>query len=179
MWLFLTFVWLVTAITTKPTVQKQSYPSRFWQIGITALGAFLVFSKSAGTAWLDTRLLPSTIGMARSGFAITCLGIAFGVWARLTLGNNWSGSVTLKQNHTLVCRGPYRIVRHPIYTGLLIASAGTALQYGHLRHFLGVLVIGFGFWLKSLTEEQFLVQHFGSQYLSYRQHVRALVPFIF
>jgi protein-S-isoprenylcysteine O-methyltransferase Ste14 len=179
LWLIPVAVWVLTALTTKRTVQKQSYKSRFWQVGIVALGLFLLFHSSSKTAWFLARVLPATMTVAVLGLLITCLGIAFSIWARFTLGDNWSGTVTLKQEHTLVCRGPYRIVRHPIYTGLLIALTGTTMQYGQLRHFLGVLIIAFGFWLKSLTEEEFMVQYFGDQYLHYRQHVRALVPFIF
>jgi protein-S-isoprenylcysteine O-methyltransferase Ste14 len=179
LWLFLIVVWLATSLRTKPTVQRQSGSSRFWQMVFTILGAFLIFNKSVEIAWLDARLLPPTIAVALAGLILTCLGVAFGIWARLTLGSNWSSSVTLKEGHTLICRGPYRLVRHPIYTGLLIALTGSAMQYGHLRHFVGVLAFGFGFWLKSQTEEQFMVQRFGDQYLSYRQHVRGLVPFVF
>jgi protein-S-isoprenylcysteine O-methyltransferase Ste14 len=87
--------------------------------------------------------------------------------------------VTIKQDHTLVLRGPYRIVRHPIYTGLLIALTGSALQYGYLRSLAGILLAGFGLWLKSLFEEQFMTHRFGDEYLAYRQRVCALVPFIF
>jgi protein-S-isoprenylcysteine O-methyltransferase Ste14 len=178
-WLALCVVWLLTALTTKRTVQKQSGKSRFWHVAILALGCFPIFYKGTMNAWLDERLFPITPGFALIGFGLVCLGIAFSIWARLVLGGNWSGVVTIKEDHTLVRQGPYRIVRHPIYTGLLFAMFGFALQYGLLRSMMGVVLVGFGFWLKLLTEESFMVQRFGEDYLRYRAEVHALVPFIF
>jgi len=78
-----------------------------------------------------------------------------------------------------VRRGPYRLVRHPIYTGLLLALAGSVLEYGQVRSFLAIVVCGVGFWLKMRTEEAFMFERFGAEYLTYRQQVSALVPFIF
>ena len=99
-------------------------------------------------------------------------------WARFILGKNWSATVTIKQDHQLIVRGPYQIVRHPIYTGLLAGLFGTALIYGLMRCFVGVVVVGLGLWLKAQTEEQFMLQRFGAQYALYRQQVRALIPFV-
>ncbi|HTZ89082.1 MAG TPA: isoprenylcysteine carboxylmethyltransferase family protein [Alloacidobacterium sp.] len=179
LWLALAIVWLLSAFAAKPTMVRQSSKARFWYLFILAVGAYLIFSRHVDVPWLNIALFRVNIAVAVAGLAIVCLGIAFAIWARLTLGGNWSGAVTIKLDHTLVQHGPYRIVRHPIYTGLLISLAGTALQYGYLRSFLGVLIAGFGFWLKSLIEEQFMAQRFGNEYLAYRQRVRALVPFIF
>ena len=69
-------------------------------------------------------------------------------------------------------------MRHPIYTGFLLALLGTAFVYGQARCFIGLLIVGLGFWLKSRIEEQFMVQQFGEQYLRYRQQVRALIPYL-
>jgi protein-S-isoprenylcysteine O-methyltransferase Ste14 len=178
LWQALVIVWLLSAFAVKRTVVKQSSKARFWYLFILALGAYLIFGR-VDVPWLNFAFFHVNVAIALAGFAIACIGIAFAIWARLTLGSNWSGAVTIKQDHTLVQSGPYRIVRHPIYTGLLIALAGSALQYGYLRSLIGVLLAGFGFWLKSLFEEQFMAQRFGDQYLVYRQRVRALVPFIF
>lgn len=179
LWLVLAFIWLVLAFATKPTHQKQSYKSRFWQAGVVVLGVFLVFSENPVFASIDVRLFRESMPVVFTGFAITIAGLAFAIWARLVLGANWSGTVTIKEDHALIQRGPYRIVRHPIYTGLLMALFGTAVIHGYLRNFAGIAVTGFGFWLKILTEESFMVQRFGDTYLRYRQQVRALIPFVF
>jgi protein-S-isoprenylcysteine O-methyltransferase len=102
----------------------------------------------------------------------------FAGWARLFLGGNWSSNVTLKQNHTLVQSGPYRIVRHPIYTGLLVALLGTAVVLGELRCFLGVLLAAIAWKIKSMSEETLMVQQFGDQYARYREQVKGLVPYL-
>ncbi len=179
LWEALVLVWLLSAFAVKPTVVKQSSRSRFWYLFFSGLGAFLIFGTRVDVPWLNVTLFRVNLAVASAGFVIVGLGIALAIWARLTLGGNWSSAVTIKQDHTLVLRGPYRIVRHPIYTGLLIALTGSALQYGYLRSLAGVLLAGFGLWLKSLFEEQFMAQRFGDEYLAYRQRVRALVPFIF
>ena len=128
---------------------------------------------------MDTASFPVSTNVAIAGSAATLAGIAFAIWARVVLGANWSGVVTVKEAHVLVRRGPYRIMRDPIYTGILTAVAGTALTSGSVHSLLALPVLSFGFWLKTLTEEHFMVAEFGEDYLRYRHEVRALVPFLF
>jgi protein-S-isoprenylcysteine O-methyltransferase Ste14 len=179
LWQLLGIVWLVGAFLVKPTAIRHSSKARFWYLLILVVAGYLIFGRHMDISWLNMAIFSVNTVIARTGLAVTCIGIAFCIWARLILGGNWSGAVTIKQDHTLVQSGPYSIVRHPIYTGLLIALTGTAIQYGYVRSFLGVLLAGFGFWLKSLIEEQFMAQRFGHRYLVYRQRVSALIPFIF
>lgn len=178
-WLALLLVWVVKALGTKRTIQRQSRASRLLHGGILALGAYLLFARQTGIPLLDHQLSPVNVSMALAGFVVALLGVAFSVWARLILGGNWSGVVTVKENHTLVRQGPYRIVRHPIYTGILLALIGSALQRGAIRCWMAVIICGFGFWLKTQIEERFMVQKFGEEYLHYRHEVKALAPFIF
>ena len=122
--------------------------------------------------------MPDAPGARIIGLVLTSGGMFFTVWARLQLGSNWSGVVTIKQQHTLVVRGPYRLVRHPIYSGLLLAILGTAITYGRIRCFLG-LGLAFASWLaKSRIEERFLIRQFGSAYEDYCRQVKALIPFV-
>jgi protein-S-isoprenylcysteine O-methyltransferase Ste14 len=95
------------------------------------------------------------------------------------LGGNWSGAVTVKEGHTLICRGPYTIVRHPIYSGLLLALLGVALIIGEVRGLLGVGVLFLSYWLKSRMEERFMLEQFGAGYRQYQQRVKALIPHVF
>ena len=94
------------------------------------------------------------------------------------LGRNWSGIVTVKQDHELVRSGPYRWVRHPIYTGLLIAFVGTAISRGEWRGVLAVLIVFAALWRKLQLEERWMIETFGDAYLRYRAEVRALIPFV-
>jgi protein-S-isoprenylcysteine O-methyltransferase Ste14 len=179
LWAVLTAVWVVGMFMTRQTVRQQTRSSRIWQMGIVLLGMWLLFGWGTGIAWMDRAAFPVTTVVAMAGLATTLAGVAFAIWARVMLGANWSGVITVKEGHTLVRLGPYRIVRHPIYTGLLMAVTGTALTHGSVRSILALPIVAFGFWLKTLTEECFMVQEFGEEYLCYKHEVRALVPFLF
>jgi protein-S-isoprenylcysteine O-methyltransferase Ste14 len=179
LWLLLCAVWLGSAPFVKPTLQRQSAESRLQQTIIFGIGLYMLFGSPAYPEWFNQPLIAVTIPVALTGLALVLLGVAFSCWARLTLGENWSASPTIKQDHALVMRGPYRIVRHPIYTGLLTGLVGSALQHGLVRSFLAVLVCVVSLWIKIAAEEHFMIQRFGDQYRRYARHVSALVPFVF
>jgi protein-S-isoprenylcysteine O-methyltransferase Ste14 len=178
-WMALVVVWVVGALRTKRTVRRQSSASQLLYTAILVAGVYLIFAKQSGIPWLDRQLFPVTVPIALVGLLAVLMGVAFSIWARLILGGNWSNRVTVKENHTLVRSGPYRIVRHPIYSGILLGMFGSALQRGGIRCFAGVLICALSFWLKTRAEEHFMVQSFGEQYLQYRHRVKALAPFIF
>ena len=179
LWLALTIVWVVGMFTTRRTVRRQTSSSRVWQSGIVLLGFWLLFGPGPGIRGIDATAFAVTTTTALAGLATTLAGVAFAIWARVTLGANWSGVITVKEGHTLIRRGPYSIVRHPIYTGILTAAAGTALTHGSVRALLAPPVVAFGFWLKTVTEEQFMAAEFGEAYMRYQRDVRALIPFLF
>jgi protein-S-isoprenylcysteine O-methyltransferase Ste14 len=92
------------------------------------------------------------------------------------LAGNWSGTVTLKEDHSLTRDGPYRFVRHPIYTGILLGILGSAIAEGEWRGLVGLGLITLSFLRKSTIEEQFLTAQFGDAYTRYRAEVAALIP---
>ncbi len=139
---------------------------------------FLLFSDETAVGFLAYRLLPSSLEWACIGAALVLAGLLFAVWARFFLGANWSSRVTVKQNHELVRSGPYRLVRHPIYSGFLFAILGTALAVGEVRSFLAIISAFIGFKLKSLTEEKFMTGQFGEAYAQYQREVKGLIPLI-
>jgi protein-S-isoprenylcysteine O-methyltransferase Ste14 len=169
----------VGALRTKRTVRSQSGASQLLYTAILVVGVGLIFVKDSGIPWLDRQLFLVTVPIAVAGLLAVLIGVAFSVWSRLMLGANWSNRVTVKENHTLVRSGPYRIVRHPIYSGILFGMLGSAVQRGGIRCFAGVLLCWLSFSLKTQAEERFMVQSFGDEYLQYRLKVKALVPFIF
>jgi protein-S-isoprenylcysteine O-methyltransferase Ste14 len=117
--------------------------------------------------------------LARAGGAVVCVfGLLVTMWSRRTLGGNWSSEVAFKQNHELVKTGPYRFARHPIYTGLLLMCLGTAVHAGNLHSWLGLPLLGAGFWIKLKQEEAIILQHFPGEYSAYQKQVKALVPFV-
>jgi protein-S-isoprenylcysteine O-methyltransferase Ste14 len=95
------------------------------------------------------------------------------------LGGNWSGRVTIKEGHTLEKRGPYAIVRHPIYSGLLLAVLGTAIAFREIRGLIAVALVFAMLLMKSRMEERFMMEEFGSVYRDYGRQVKALIPFVY
>ncbi len=117
-----------------------------------------------------------TGGYFLAGF--TLAGLLFAWWARIHLGRLWSGSITRKADHRLVDSGPYRLVRHPIYTGLIAATLATAVAEATATASLGWVLIALALWLKAHIEERFLVAELGPEiYANYRSRVPMLVPF--
>ncbi len=177
-WLVFGVLWFLPAIFGKRTIQRQTSGSRLLQIILILIAYRLLFRPVLPWDVLNLRLVPATPSATIAGYSLLAAGMLFACWARVFLGGNWSASVTLKQDHTLVRSGPYSIVRHPIYTGLLVAMLGTAIAVGELRCFLGVALAAVAWKMKSLTEEALMVQQFGDQYARYRMEVKALVPYI-
>ncbi|HTR37485.1 MAG TPA: isoprenylcysteine carboxylmethyltransferase family protein [Bryobacteraceae bacterium] len=177
-WIAFIVIWLATAAATKRTTRMQSSGSRLLQGGLAAAGAILLLARSVSIGWLGLELLPDTAALAYTGAALTFAGIAFAVWARFVIGRNWSGTVTIKQDHELIRGGPYALVRHPIYTGVLLAIVGTALAVDEVRGLIAIVLVTAGFWLKLRTEETFMLQQFGDRYRRYQQEVKALIPFV-
>ncbi len=179
LWTILAIIWLLGMLTTKRSVRTQPLGPRLFQIGLSMVACYLAFTRAFENGWLRLRILPGSDFTGAAGLTLTFAGIAFAVWARLLLGRNWSSNVTLKQNHTLVRQGPYKIVRHPIYTGFLLAMLGTALIVGELRGLIAVGLLFLAFWLKSSMEERFMLDHFGSEYRQYQSQVKGLIPYVF
>src|SRR5262249_11895523 len=102
----------------------------------------------------------------------------FALWARVALGRNWSGVVTLKEGHELIEHGPYRFVRHPIYTGIFTMFFATALALGHLSGFAGALLTFASFWVKLCDEEKLMLQQFPERYAAYRRRAKRIIPFV-
>ena len=110
------------------------------------------------------------------GMALLCLGFALTFWARVTLGGNWSGRITLKQDHELITTGPYRFVRHPIYTGLILALLGSAIVEETLLLVFVLIAVTWGFVIKARIEESYMLVNFGTRYEDYRALTGLLLP---
>jgi len=120
--------------------------------------------------------LPKSAGWVMVLFCV--LGFAFAWWARLHLGLLWSAQVTKKADHQIVDSGPYGIVRHPIYTGIILAAIALAIVKGTVIAVIGALLGTLGFWVKARLEEGFLREQLGAEaYDASRRRVPTLVPF--
>ena len=179
LWTALWIFWVISALMAKQSVKRQSFSSRLAQTVPVIIAFSLLFARHTWPYWLHLRFFPkSELTIMWIGTALTAAGTAFAIWARLWIGRNWSGTITIKEQHELIQGGPYSLVRHPIYTGLLLAFLGTALVHGEISGLLGFLLLVLGFGFKLRMEETFMVQQFGSTYLDYKHRVKAVVPFL-
>jgi protein-S-isoprenylcysteine O-methyltransferase Ste14 len=178
-WYLLGLVWLIGLAFTKRTVRSQPVLPRLFHMALVIAGFYLLGSSRLRAGWLGIVLLPHSQATDIAGLVITLAGCLFAIWARLTLGSNWSGRATVKANHELIVSGPYSIARHPIYTGLLVAAIGTGIAIGEARCILGFILILLAFLIKISQEERLMVETFPEAYPAYRQRVKALIPGVF
>jgi protein-S-isoprenylcysteine O-methyltransferase Ste14 len=170
--------WMAAALNTKPTRWRESTISRALHIIPLLLCAALLTRPRWFPPILTTHVLASGDLSPIFGVLLVAAGLALAAWARAHLGRNWSGTVTVKKDHALVRSGPYRVVRHPIYTGLLMALIGTALAIGEARGLLGVACALLGFLWKLHVEENRMRQTF-PEYEDYRKRTSALIPLLY
>jgi protein-S-isoprenylcysteine O-methyltransferase Ste14 len=178
MWIAWLAYWLVVARDVKPTRWRETGISRALYVVPLVLCGILLAGGRFLPAVLTTRFAPPGHLLPLLGGLAVAIGIAFAVWARRHLGRNWSGTVTVKQGHKLIRSGPYRIVRHPIYSGLLLALIGTAAAVGEVRGVLAAVCALVGFLRKIHVEEQRMSETF-AEYGQYRQETAALIPLFF
>lgn len=176
-WLIFIAYWILCTLRVKAIAEQQSLWSALAHRVPVGLGYFLLIVQKLPPP-LNRVLVPHTNWTLATGAVICGFGLFVTLWARWTLAGNWSSDVTFKQGHQLIKTGPYQFVRHPIYTGLLVMTLGTAINAGRLRCWLNIVVIGIGFWIKLKQEERLLRRHFPGEYPAYQKQVKALVPFI-
>lgn len=177
-WLGFLGYWLASSRHIKPAAERQSWLSIARNRVPTMLGGMLLCWNGPLPAWLGAALgLPADAGHYL-GAALCVAGLAVAIWARRTLADNWSSNVTFRQGHELIERGPYRLARHPIYTGVLLMGLGTATARGQVSCWLGLALMCTGFWIKLKQEEGLMLRHFPEAYPDYRKRVKALVPFV-
>jgi protein-S-isoprenylcysteine O-methyltransferase Ste14 len=170
--------WVALAFQTKKTLQRESLASRLSYTVFALAGGWILFLGHRLSGFLTAAVLPDWPWIRWLGVGITVLGFAVTYWARWTLGRNWSGNVTVKVGHELIRTGPYRFVRHPIYTGMMVAAAGTAIALNQSRGILAFVLLWISFTLKRLKEEEFMRQTFGAQYVEYARTTGAIFPLL-
>jgi protein-S-isoprenylcysteine O-methyltransferase Ste14 len=178
-WEAVGLVWLIGLAFTKRTVRSQPWGTRLFHLALGAMGFALLSRQWIRDGWMATRFVPENSAVAVAGLLLTMTGGLFAIWSRLKLGRNWSGRATVKADHELVTSGPYAVARHPIYTGLLLTVAGTALANGEWHGLMAVIVILLALMIKMSQEERLMMQTFPAAYPAYRQRVKALIPGIF
>jgi protein-S-isoprenylcysteine O-methyltransferase Ste14 len=175
-WAALALVWAAGLPFTRKTVRSQPSATRLFHMALAVLGFSLLMNTRFRAGWLGQRFMSGSREVALAGVGLTMIGCAFAIWARITLGANWSGHATVKAGHELITRGPYAVARHPIYTGLLTACMGSAIAYGEWRCLVGLVMVTLAFAVKIGQEERLMLETFPQAYALYRQRVKALIP---
>jgi protein-S-isoprenylcysteine O-methyltransferase Ste14 len=175
-WYALAIYWAFSAVRLKRIKVSEDPGGRLLHVGMMVLIFMLLYSERLAIGPLGWRFVPDSALVRNSGIALTFVGAAVAIWARYSLGQYWSGRVTLKVDHQLIRFGPYAHVRHPIYSGLLLGMAGTALVIGEWRAAVGVLLAIVEFSRKAAKEEALLATEFGDQYREYRRQAGFLMP---
>jgi len=178
MWIGYFAYWGAMSRKVKVTERSESAPSRLIRMVSMACAMALLWLPHVPLPWLEKRFLPLSAWCFWIGAAITAGGLLFSIWGRRYLGSNWSQSVTVKEGHELITSGPYALVRHPIYTGLLLGFLGCAVALGEWRGLVAVALVFAVLWRKLRLEEKWMCAHFGEPYEAYSQRVAALLPHI-
>ncbi|MGA9453063.1 MAG: isoprenylcysteine carboxylmethyltransferase family protein [Verrucomicrobiia bacterium] len=176
-WIIFLGYWLISALGQKAMAERQSLLSTLAHRIPVGLGWWMLAYPGLPPP-MNLALISRTNWALVTGAVVCVFGLFVTIWARWTLAGNWSSDVTFKQGHELVRTGPYRFVRHPIYTGLLVMGLGSAIEIGRLRCWLSIVVVGIGFWIKLKQEESLMRRHFPDEYPAYQKQVKALVPFV-
>lgn len=180
-WVIFLLYWLVSAFSVKRVAQRPGWRAYAWRLPILlALAAILLLART-GIARplshsLDARLWSPHLATGLVADALALAGLAVALWARRTLGGNWSAEVVIREGHELIERGPYARVRHPIYSGMILMVLGAAMLSGALAGFVLALALALGFWLKARQEERLLTRQFPEAYPAYMRRTKALIP---
>lgn len=169
--------WLISAQSAKKTVRRKGNWTSGLVIALVAVGVEALARLPGLAPLLHRRLFPRSFAVDAIAIALCVAGIALAIVARAYLGNNWSGQPALKEGHELVTSGPYHYVRHPIYTGVLLALLGSLIPASavYIVVWIAALVI---FLVRIRIEEALMTQQFPDQYPYYKKWTKRLIPFM-
>lgn len=175
-WIAFCLVWTAGALTTKRTARPMPGGDLILHAAILAVGVAFLLAHVLRVGVLGWHLMPDEPWVEELGGVLQIAGLAVCIWARLYLGGNWSSGVEIKEDHALIRGGPYGFVRHPIYSGLLLAILGVAIDHGEVAAFVGEAILLVEWKRKSLIEERLMLDQFGAEYKRYRAEVKGLIP---
>lgn len=179
-WAIFLLYWLISSFTAKKIVkgERGAGIARRVLIGVAAY-VLLIHADDPRLGVLAERFLPYARWVVWLGVALTFAGVFFAIWARVHIGKYWSATVALKAEHQLIRTGPYARIRHPIYTGILLALCGSAIAVGRYAAILAVVVYAVAFWFKARKEEALLAGEFGPAFEEHRRNTGFFLPKLF
>jgi protein-S-isoprenylcysteine O-methyltransferase Ste14 len=179
-WLVLILLWIISSLNAKKTTQRESFFLRFILYWLPLILEIYLLGpeERPGNSLIRGYFIPHINQVGLAGLIVFYVGLIVAFWSRILLGKNWSVSVQRKEQHELIKKGPYSLVRHPIYTGLLLMFLGNAIIESTWRGLIGFLILFASFWFKLKKEEKWLTGIFGNDYSEYMTGTKALIPFI-
>lgn len=178
LWMPVFVLWAVARVSSKQTIRNVTDGRSRVAVLFVWAAWFLLLNTGLRRSVLGWHFMPVTASTVYLGLALTAAGLAFALWARFSIGRNWSGYIEMKENHQLIGHGPYAVVRHPIYAGFMLATLGTAIAFGEARGLLAFALIVAAWGYKARLEEHAMIEQFGADYARYQQRVKGLIPFI-
>ena len=178
LWIGWAVYWIIAARHNLTNRRTESLLTGASYRVLLIIGILLLALPVHSQTLLDAFVWPPSALMVTIGLAMTIIGLAIAVWARRHLGRYWSGRITLKVDHRVIQTGPYALVRHPIYSGILLALFGTVITIGTVQSCLGLAMMFLSFVRKLTLEERWLCTDLGSEYEEYRHRVKALIPYL-
>lgn len=175
-WGALGLYWLAMMLGTKKIAVNESSGLRVFRLVILTLMLVLLMTDWLRIGPLAWRFVPRHSALIWVGVALTVAGTALAIWARACLGRNWSDKVVLKVDHELIRSGPYRYLRHPIYSGVLLAVGGTALTVGEVRGIAALALLGTNYYVKATREERILAENFGDAFAEHKRKTGFFLP---
>jgi protein-S-isoprenylcysteine O-methyltransferase Ste14 len=172
--------WIIAALNMNKAKKKEELNFRVFYMILWVLPFLLTFSNIWPAGFLYTDLFTGQrSAIVIIGFIGLVTGLLFMIWARVTLGKNWSGRIAIKENHQFIDYGPYAYARHPMYTGFIFAFTSSAFILGEVRGFIAAAILIVGVLVKMSKEEKFVTEVFGNRYVEYAKKVKRLIPFIY
>ncbi|MBN2637925.1 MAG: isoprenylcysteine carboxylmethyltransferase family protein [Bacteroidales bacterium] len=179
-WLLFLSYWIILAQVTKKVKSQEPLLPRFLKYWLPIIIAAYLSGPGEwfGHTWIRENFVPHSNQVGLIGISICFVGLVTVIWSRYNLGKNWSFSVQVKEDHELIQNGIYKIIRHPIYTGLLLLFIGNTLINGDYRGIIAVVIVSISLWFKIKKEEKLLFEIFGKDYIEYKNKTKALIPFV-
>ncbi len=175
-WIVLLAYWLYGSFHTRQTRKADSRFSMMLVRLLIAGAIVFLFSSPVEQTVLAARFVPRSHTLREIGIGISWLGVALAIWARYELGEFWSARVTIKVDHELIDSGPYVLMRHPIYSGILLGMVGTALAIGQWRAIVIIALLATLYFAKARREESLLSEEFGPRFEEYRKTRGFILP---
>jgi len=175
-WLIFLAYWVIASLRVNRMVRAEPAGDLMARVLLMAAAFVLLFSDDSRIGFLNLRFIPDDYAIFVIGSALTYAGVGIAIWARYHIAQYWSATVALRADHELIRTGPYSRIRHPIYTGMLLAVLGTAIAIGRFRALAGFAIILAGFTWKSMQEEKLLAKQFGPAFDEHRRRTGFFLP---